>query len=87
MIEFFSRLSWLFFNVGVPVCAPFALLPLLSFSRFYRQSSKGIAIRTVEDGAEIDVDISDHDRNDRCHFRSISLFVNLTNLKMSELYF
>lgn len=50
MIEFFSRLSWLFFNVGVPVCAPIALLPLLRFSRLYRQSSKGIAIRSLQDG-------------------------------------
>ncbi len=50
MLEFFSRLSWLFFNVGVPVCAPIALLPLLSFSRVYRQSSKGIAMRSVHDG-------------------------------------
>ncbi|NPT33946.1 hypothetical protein GNZ11_05390 [Paraburkholderia xenovorans] len=58
MIEFFSRLSWLFFNVGVPVCAPFALLPLLSFSRFYRQSSKGIAIRSVQDGQLLWVVIS-----------------------------
>lgn len=50
MIAFLSHLSWLFFNIGVPVCAPIALLPLLNFSRFYRHTSKGIAIRAVQDG-------------------------------------
>lgn len=50
MIDFIGRICWLLFNVGVPVCAPFALLPLLSFSRFYRESSKGIAIRSVQNG-------------------------------------
>ncbi|ASV97409.1 hypothetical protein CJU94_04035 [Paraburkholderia aromaticivorans] len=58
MIDFLRCLSWLFFNVGVPVCAPFALLPLLSFSRFYRDSSKGIAIRSVQDGQLLWVVIS-----------------------------
>ena len=43
-------MSWLFFNVGVPVGAPIALLPLLGFSRAYRESSKGIAIRSVQNG-------------------------------------
>jgi hypothetical protein len=50
MLDFLGRLSWLFFNIGVPVCAPIALLPLLRFSRFYRHTSKGIAMRTVQDG-------------------------------------
>ncbi|MFM0257046.1 hypothetical protein [Paraburkholderia sediminicola] len=58
MIDFLSHLSWLFFNIGVPVCAPIALLPLLRFSRFYRQSSKGIAIRSVQDGQLLWVVIS-----------------------------
>ncbi|PRX34108.1 hypothetical protein B0G75_102137 [Paraburkholderia sp. BL18I3N2] len=58
MIDFVGRLSWLLFNVGVPVCAPFALLPLLSFSRFYRQSSNGIAIRSVQNGQLLWVVIS-----------------------------
>lgn len=50
MLDFLSHLSWLLFNIGVPVCAPIALLPLLRFSRFYRHTSKGIAIRAVRDG-------------------------------------
>jgi hypothetical protein len=50
MIVFPGRLSWLFFNVGVPVFAPIALLPLLSFSRFYRYASKGISARAIRDG-------------------------------------
>jgi hypothetical protein len=58
MADFLSHLSWLFFNIGVPVCAPFALLPLLSFSRFYRESSKGIAMRSVQDGQLLWVVIS-----------------------------
>ncbi|MFM0224628.1 hypothetical protein [Paraburkholderia dipogonis] len=58
MIDFIGRPSWLLFNVGVPVCAPFALLPLLSFSRFYRESSKGVAIRSVQNGQLLWVVIS-----------------------------
>ncbi|MFM0120219.1 hypothetical protein P0D73_15330 [Paraburkholderia sp. RL18-101-BIB-B] len=58
MIDFIGRICWLLFNVGVPVCAPFALLPLLSFSRFYRESSKGIAIRSVQNGQLLWVVIS-----------------------------
>jgi hypothetical protein len=53
-----SRLSWLFFNVGVPVFAPLALLPPLSFSRFYRHASKGIAARAIQDGQLLWVVIS-----------------------------
>ncbi|WP_244147177.1 hypothetical protein [Paraburkholderia bryophila] len=58
MIDFLSRLSWLFFNVGVPILAPIALLPLLGFSRFYRRASKGIAIRSVQGGQLLWVGIS-----------------------------
>lgn len=50
MLTFVSGLSWLFFYIGVPVCAPIALLPLLRFSRLYRHASNGIAIRAVQDG-------------------------------------
>ncbi|RKE25760.1 hypothetical protein B0G76_7316 [Paraburkholderia sp. BL23I1N1] len=50
MVDYLSRLSRLFFNVGVPVFAPIALLPLLSFSRLYRHASKGIATRAIRDG-------------------------------------
>ncbi|WP_244869737.1 hypothetical protein [Paraburkholderia aspalathi] len=39
MVDFLSRLSWLFFNIGVPVFAPIALLPLLNFSRYYRHAA------------------------------------------------
>ncbi|MEZ0603048.1 hypothetical protein ACAX43_12960 [Paraburkholderia sp. IW21] len=58
MIVLLSRLSWLFFNVGVPVFAPIALLPLLSFSRFFRHASKGIATRAIQDGQLLWVVIS-----------------------------
>jgi hypothetical protein len=58
MVALLSRLSWLFFNVGVPVFAPIALLPLLNFSRFYRPASKGIAMRSVRDGQLLWVVIS-----------------------------
>ncbi|CAE6694290.1 hypothetical protein R69927_00528 [Paraburkholderia domus] len=58
MIVLLSRLSWLFFSVGVPVFAPIALLPLLSFSRFYRHASKGIATKAIRDGQLLWVVIS-----------------------------
>ena len=58
MIEFLSRSSWLFFNIGVPALGPIALLPLLSFSRSYRQTSKGIAVRSIRDGQLLWVVIS-----------------------------
>ncbi|RDK04163.1 hypothetical protein [Paraburkholderia lacunae] len=58
MVEFLHRLSWLLFNVGVPVFAPIALLPLLNFSRVYRQTSKGIATRAIRDGQLLWVVIS-----------------------------
>jgi hypothetical protein len=58
MIVLLSRLSWLFFNVGVPVFAPIALLPLLSFSRFYRHTSKSIATRAIQNGQLLWVVIS-----------------------------
>ncbi|MFM0204242.1 hypothetical protein PQR53_30850 [Paraburkholderia fungorum] len=50
MVYFLSRLSWLFFNVGVPVFAPIALLPLLNFSRYYRHVAQSITRRSIEDG-------------------------------------
>jgi hypothetical protein len=50
MIDFLNRLSWLFFNIGVPVFAPIALLPLLNFSRYYRHVAQDIARRSIEDG-------------------------------------
>ncbi|WP_260854585.1 hypothetical protein [Paraburkholderia sp. BCC1884] len=50
MLDLLGRVSWSFFNIGVPVFAPIALLPLLSFSRFYRQASAGAAMRSVQDG-------------------------------------
>lgn len=58
MIDFLSRLSWLFFYVGVPLFAPVALLPLLSFSRYYRHAAKGIARRSVQHGQLLWVAIS-----------------------------
>ncbi|MFM0206505.1 hypothetical protein PQQ96_03780 [Paraburkholderia sediminicola] len=50
MIDSLSRLSWLFFNVGVPVFAPIALLPLLNFSRHYRHAARGLTRRPIQDG-------------------------------------
>lgn len=50
MLIIFGHLSWLFFNVGVPVLMPIALLPLLTFSRLYRHASKDIALRSIQDG-------------------------------------
>lgn len=50
MVDYLSRLSWLFFNIGVPVFAPIALLPLLNFSRYYRHVAQGIARRSIQDG-------------------------------------
>ncbi|MFL9864133.1 hypothetical protein PQR67_08135 [Paraburkholderia fungorum] len=50
MVDFLTRLSWLFFNVAVPVFAPVALLPLLNFSRYYRLVAQGIARRSIQDG-------------------------------------
>ncbi|WP_246287626.1 hypothetical protein [Paraburkholderia sediminicola] len=50
MVDFLSRLSWLFFNVGVPVFAPIALLPMSNFSRYYRHAARGIARRSIQDG-------------------------------------
>jgi hypothetical protein len=58
MTEFLSRLSWLFFNIGVPALGPIALLPLLSFSRSYRHTSKGIAARSIREGQLLWVVIS-----------------------------
>ncbi|PQV45802.1 hypothetical protein [Paraburkholderia sp. BL21I4N1] len=58
MSDFPGRLSWLFFNVGVPILAPIALLPLLGFSRFYRLASRGIAMRCVKEGQLLWVVIS-----------------------------
>lgn len=49
MVFVFSCLSWLFFNVGVPVFGPIALLPLLSLSRVFRRASQGIAIKAIKD--------------------------------------
>jgi hypothetical protein len=37
MIDFLAHLSWFLSNVGVPVLAPIALLPLLNFSLAYRE--------------------------------------------------
>ncbi|MFM0738335.1 hypothetical protein PQQ51_13915 [Paraburkholderia xenovorans] len=50
MVDFLSRSSWLLFNIGVPVFAPVALLPLLHFSRYYRHVAQGIARRSIQDG-------------------------------------
>lgn len=50
MVDFLSHLSWLFFNVGVPVFAPIALLPLLNFSRYYRDAARSITRRSIQDG-------------------------------------
>ncbi|MFL9900179.1 hypothetical protein PQR71_18830 [Paraburkholderia fungorum] len=50
MVDFLSRLSWLFFNVGVPVFAPIALLPLLNFSRHFRHVAQDITRRSIQDG-------------------------------------
>lgn len=50
MVDFLIRLSWLFFNVAVPVFAPVALLPLLNFSRYYRHAARGITRRSIQDG-------------------------------------
>ena len=58
MIALLTRLSWLFFNIGVPVFAPLALFPLLSFSRFYQRASKGISGRAIRDGQLLWVVIS-----------------------------
>ncbi|MDR6407947.1 hypothetical protein [Paraburkholderia terricola] len=58
MVFVFSCLSWLFFNVGVPVFGPIALLPLLSLSRVFRRASQGIAIKAIKDGQLLWVVIS-----------------------------
>jgi hypothetical protein len=58
MVFVFSCLSWLFFNVGVPVFGPIALLPLLSLSRVFRRASQGIAIKAIKDGQLVWVVIS-----------------------------
>lgn len=58
MVNLFGRLSWPFFSIGVPVFAPLALFPLLSFSRLYRHTSKGIAVRAIQDGQLLWVTIS-----------------------------
>lgn len=58
MVALLSRLSWLLFNVGVPVFAPIALLPLLKLSRFSRPVSKGITKRSLQDGQLLRVVIS-----------------------------
>lgn len=58
MIALLGRLSWLLFNVGVPVLAPVALLPLMGFSRLYRPISKGIATQAIREGQLLWVVIS-----------------------------
>ncbi|RKF47316.1 hypothetical protein BCY88_23760 [Paraburkholderia fungorum] len=50
MVDLLSRSSWFFFNIGVPVFAPIALLPLLRFSRYYQHVARGIARRSIQDG-------------------------------------
>lgn len=50
MVDMFSCLSWLFFNVGVPAFAPVTLLPLLGFSRHYRGVVHDIARRSIQNG-------------------------------------
>lgn len=46
MTDFFTHLGWFLSNVGVPVLAPIALLPLLNFSLAYREIA-GDVLRTA----------------------------------------
>jgi hypothetical protein len=58
MIENLNRMSWLLFNIGVPVFGPIFLLPLLRFSRLYRRACARIVTRAVQDGQLLWVVIS-----------------------------
>ena len=50
MIELLAHLSWLLSNVAVPVLAPVALLPLLNFSRAYREIAGDVLRAALQHG-------------------------------------
>jgi hypothetical protein len=50
MIEFLAHLSWFLSNVGVPVLAPIALLPLLNFSLAYREIASDVLKMALRHG-------------------------------------
>jgi len=50
MNDFFRFLGWLFINVGVPLLAPIALLPLVTLSRSHRTSGKNLVLNAIQDG-------------------------------------
>ncbi|HXZ06460.1 MAG TPA: hypothetical protein VEI25_00225 [Paraburkholderia sp.] len=50
MSDFFRFLGWLFINVGVPLLAPLALLPLLTLSRSHQTSVKRLVLNAIQDG-------------------------------------
>jgi hypothetical protein len=58
MIDSLGRFGWFFLNIGVPVFAPVALLPLLSFSRAHGQSAGTLVLQSVRDGQLLWVVIS-----------------------------
>lgn len=50
MIELLAHLSWLLSNVAVPILAPIALLPLLNFSRAYREVAGDVLKAALQHG-------------------------------------
>lgn len=50
MMEFFKILAWLLLNVGVPLLAPIALLPLLGVSEEYRYDVRKLIRRSLQEG-------------------------------------
>lgn len=50
MIDFLAHPGWFLSNVGVPVLAPFALLPLLNFSLAYREIAGDVLKIAVRHG-------------------------------------
>ena len=49
-MEFFKFLAWLLLNVGVPVLAPIALLPLLGLGKKYKGKVKMLIRRSLQEG-------------------------------------
>lgn len=46
----YALLGWFVFNIAIPLLAPLALLPLLKIPRALRQRSRGVVMRTMQNG-------------------------------------
>lgn len=46
----FTVFGWFVFNIAIPLLAPLALLPLVKIPRALRQRSRGVVMRTIQNG-------------------------------------